>query len=126
MDTLAKLFALAACTLVASCASMQGTIWRGELKCSARNNLPAFTMPLNVRVDHNEFVLDGGAMPGKPGYAQLRGFPDPDDRLDLTGEVSPSGTDRLKTQLQGRRDGTGYTLAGNAGRQGCTLAMRPQ
>ena len=123
MDAIAKLLGTAACVLVASCATTPQK-WKADLGCRAGGDAPAFALPLAVRIDgRSEFVLELGT-PGQPPYVFLHGFPDPDDRLQLSGEITPPASPPRKAVLEGRRDGSGYLVSGRVGAQNCTVAMR--
>ena len=117
------ILAAVSCALLASCATTRPQ-WKADLKCNARGEVPAFTLPLTVRTnERQEFILEHGA-PGQPEYVRLRGFPDPDDKLELTGEIAPPRGKPDKARLEGRRDGRGYSVSGRAGGQNCTIAVR--
>jgi hypothetical protein len=118
----------AACALLlAGCAEMQaGTKWTAEIKCSARGDPQPFTQTLPVRVERNEFFISNQGAPSQPGYVRLSGIYDPDDRLQLMGEMAPAGGQPEKVLLEGRRDGKGFVAYGRAGRQNCSVMMRPE
>ena len=110
-------------TLLASCATTPQR-WKADLDCRAGDNAPAFTMPLNVRMNgRSEFVLELGTR-GQPPYVHLQGFPDPDDRLQLSGEITPPSGNPVKATLEGRRDGKGYLVSGRVGGRDCTISLR--
>ena len=123
MDSIARMLGAAACALLASCATAPQR-WKADLSCRASGTLSAYTMPLAVRIDgRGEFVLELGT-PGQPPFVFLHGFPDPDDRLQLSGEITPPAGRTVRSTLEGRRDGSGYLVSGRVGPQNCTVAIR--
>ena len=123
MHAIAKVLVVAACATLASCATTPQK-WKADLSCRASTAVPAYTLPLAVRIDgRKEFVLELGTR-AQPPYVYLHGFPDPDDRLQLSGEITPPGGSPTKANLEGRRDGSGYLVSGRVGPQNCTIAMR--
>ena len=123
MNAIARMLGAAACGLVASCATTPQK-WKADLNCRASGALAAYTLPLTVRIDgRSEFVLELGTR-GQPPYVFLHGFPDPDDRLQLSGDITPPGGAPSKANLEGRRDGSGFLVSGRVGSQNCTVALR--
>ena len=123
MPISAKVFAAFASALLASCATTQGTQWKADLKCNASGDRAAFTTPLAVRVIKGEFFLEHAA-PTQPGYVGLRGFPDPDDRLELVGRIAPPEGKPEPARLEGRRDGTGFSAYGRSEGRSCGVSMK--
>jgi hypothetical protein len=124
MDIRLTLAAAIAIVPLAACETMQAPPpWKAQLKCNASGDLQAFTVPLKVSMKGNEFFLENGSR-AQPGYTALRGLHDPDDRLQLTGEVAPPGGKAEKATLEGRRDGLGLSAYGRAGRQNCSVTIQ--
>jgi len=124
MAVLVRIAAALALLALAACETMHGPPpWKAQLDCKASGDLQAFTVPLMVSVRNNEFLLENGSR-GQPGYTQLRGFPDPDDKLQLTGEASRPGGTPEKAMLEGRRDGLGLSAHGRVGRQNCSVSIQ--
>jgi hypothetical protein len=122
MRTLAKIVATTAFAALASCATVPQQ-WKADLRCRAAASSQPFVQPLTVRVDRNEFQLEHG-MPGFPGHTRLRGFPDPDDRLVLSGEIAPPDGKPDAARLEGRRDGRGFAAYGRVAGRNCDVVMR--
>lgn len=92
----------ASCALLAGCANApMPALWKADLKCSAREGMKAFEQPLKVRLDRNVFYLSNDGGREQPGYVRLSGLYDPDDRLQLVGEVAPPGAPPEHVMLEG-------------------------
>jgi hypothetical protein len=119
MRILRKIVAATAIAALASCATVPQQ-WKADLKCGASGSSQPFVQPLTVRVDKNEFQLEHGM----PGHTRLRGFPDPDDRLVLSGEIAPPDGKPGAARLEGRRDGRGFAAYGRVAGRNCDVVMR--
>jgi predicted Ser/Thr protein kinase len=100
--------------------------WTGRIACEAFEGDPAFTVPVNVSVQDNAFLVERGTR-DQPGWWATRGTLETNGRLLLLG----SGISRLPAyhgkpypaSFSGKLDQDRYAGTGNLGLRRCVLSL---
>ncbi len=100
--------------------------WRVRRNCPAFETLPEISRELDAVIDDDEVTIVKGR-PDRPGYEELRGRIDGNDRLVLSGSLiakrGPFAGNEVIGRYEGRFAGDRYQGDGKQGRRPCRLTL---
>ncbi len=106
---------------------MLGGAWIAQRSCEAFEELSVINDVIPVARQGDEFILERGRE-GQPGFLSVRGKPDPDGTLMLSGTIISAAAkfrgQRSGAFFKGRLVNDRYELQGRQGRRACTLTLQ--